>query len=195
MKKILNQLIAQKRRKKSNQNTHGRSFTLIEVMLCIGIVLMLLSMGLPSSAFYTQALLYREIDLLYATCSYLQQASIAAGKKHILYINKKERLYFYLLRGIRTIKHSLYSEIDFGSLPESLGPPASPNHLIVDPITFPTEDKKNYTITFYPDGTISAGSIYVRTKRHNFMAALTYQVGGISSLRTYRYQQGMWTLR
>jgi len=86
------------------------------------------------------------------------------------------------------VDEQLPKSIRFGAPAEVKGPPATPMRPVDSPITF-----KNAQITFYPDGIISAGTVYLTDTDQKTCYALTCGVGSVSFLRAYRYDKG-WQL-
>jgi prepilin-type N-terminal cleavage/methylation domain-containing protein len=168
----------QKKIKLLQRNKTG--FSLIEVSIVVCIVVIIVSLGLPTLGFYRHMDITNELDTLYLTIAQLQHAALTSNTKQVLNIDVRNNAYHW-----NGQTHKLRSTVNFGSLPYAKGPPSSPTIPIHNPCTF----HKNQII-FYPDGHIESGSVYMIALKSNFMYAICIGVTQVSFIRKYRYNQG-----
>lgn len=154
-------------------------FSLIELMIVIAIIMTLASLIGINNRFFNKSRTITELNLLHAACCYLQQSAIARNSIQELVFDFSNNSY-----SLQGQTHILAPCVRFGVIPLVKGPPSSPASAILEPITF-----ANQTITFYPDGIISAGTVYI-TDSHA-LYALSSAVAHASHLRKYRYD-GAW---
>lgn len=163
-----------------NKKNYGLGFSLIELMIAISIMMILISLTAINARFFNKAVIASELNLLHATCHYLQQTAMAS--------NQPQELVFDITHNSYSADgqiHTLPSILRFGIM-DAKGPPSSPHSTLHEPITF-----TNNTITFSPDGIISSGTVYL-TDSH-MLYALSSSVAHVSFLRKYRYD-GKWHL-
>lgn len=158
-------------------------FSLIECAIVLGILVILISFATIPTGRLQKAMVQAQIQLFCITCIYLQQLAIASGVEQELVLDKKNQTYSYC-NEIQKLAHPIL----FGILPNIKGPPAFPSQIVHDPISFP--HKK---IFFYPDGIISAGTVYFVIPSSNQLYAVSCGVGAVSFLRKYCYD-GKWHL-
>lgn len=161
----------------------NKGFSLVELLIVIAIFMILSGFVAINTRFLHKAVITTHIDLLYNACYYLQKTAMASGQMQELIFDEEDQSYTY-----NNSHEKLPASIRFGVLPDAKGPPSSPQHPLNAAITF--VDKQ---ITFYPDGIISAGIIYIIDDDHNHMYALSSGVAHTSFLRKYRYD-GKWHL-
>lgn len=196
-----------------------KSFSLIEILVVLSLFFLLLVLGLPHFSFFERFLLKAETEKLYTIIIFLQQRSIASGQNQRLVLNTAENSYSYgvllhnnrvcsshesvkLVEGYgriplrKTSTHFFNKNVIFGFLENAKGPPAEPKKLIKISVTFPkVEDvTKNYTVVFWVDGKISPGTIYLRSKKKNYMTAITCPISQVSLIRKYYYNDNRWIL-
>lgn len=159
-----------------------QAFTLIELLL--GMLLLSLLVTLIVHQFSCiRGYVHSEVHNLYQACLYMQRHALMTRKDCSLIFNLDRHNYTFNKRTYR-----LPSGVKFGILP-AYGPPSSPHKAITKACTF-----KDNEITFYADGIIESGSIYVTDARHTILYALTVPVASYSYLRTYCYDDGTWRL-
>lgn len=86
-------------------------------------------------------------------------------------------------------KYFLGHEVEFGILKNVKGSPSLNEDIIDEPITF--ENKK---IKFFPDETMSSGTIYLTDKKKSCLFSLTIPVGSYAHIRMYQYDNKKWNL-
>lgn len=156
-------------------------FSLTELMIVIAIIMVLASLIGFNIHFFNNARIHSELNLLHAACSYLQQKAIASNMTQELIFDATHNTY-----SVQGQIHSLPAALRFALIPNVKGPPSSPTLVVKEPITF-----ANHTITFYPDGIISAGTVYITDSQ--VLYALSSGIAHVSYLRKYRYD-GVWHL-
>ncbi len=155
---------------------------LIELLVVLSIIAVLISIAIPSVLFLKQHTLSSELDKLQIVCQYLQKKALSTGSKEYLNFNMTEHTYFY-----NNHSQKLASGVYFGIISGINGPPAHPIGPIIAPITFPKQ-----RITFYPNGSISAGTVYLINQDQHSFYALTIPVSQVSFIRKYKLQAGTW---
>ena len=113
---------------------------------------------------------------------YMQRKAMIEGATCAVLFNLKEQSY------IADVTHRLGAGVRFGASAGAKGPPSRPEHTIGDACTWP-----GGMCIFYPDGTISAGAIYLIDRRGIYAYALTCDVSETSHIRRYFYD-GKWRI-
>ena len=169
--------------------SYHSGFSLIET----GIVLMLLSalmcLGMHSFQEYDRLLLHNELNRLYMLCiAYSQRAALQQRPYEITFSSTNSQI-INITEPSQEEIHHLTNGTQFGILTSVKGPPATPQNFITQPITF-----VGNKITFYPDGKIQPGTLYLTDTNKRWLYALSCSVGTLSYLRRYRYEQNKWIL-
>jgi len=163
--------------------TKPRAFTLIELSITLALIAMIAAISLPVVLNFNRLLVSSQAKVLQITCWAIQQQAIALNKETNLTFNEISNSYGVPSESV--IK--LSPKVKFGILPEVLGPPASPTKHLDAAITF-----ANKKITFYPNGRISPGSIYLIDENRQALYAITVPVSSVLYIRRYRYQRPYW---
>jgi len=150
------------------------------VLAIIALIAMLTGIG---SSTLTDTATRLELDKLYALCHYAQRYAMASNQMRTITFNLPANSYRF-----REREEKLLSNVQFGFIQGAQGPPAQPTSALTKPITFVDEH-----ITFYPDGIIQAGTVYLVNKNKTIMYALSNAVSPVSHLRKYAYD-GAWRL-
>lgn len=156
-------------------------FTLIEVMIVCALCALGVTVAISVHSLFCQMSLKAEHEQLYAMCLYAQQKAMATGHEQTLALCEEGKQ-CYTSDGET---HLLSRDICFGVIAGVKGPPSSPSKELKRSITF-----KNRCITFYPDGIIDAGTVYLTDKNHAYLYAISSGVATASCLRRYRYENG-----
>lgn len=164
----------------AKNNKYG--YTIVELLVVITILALLIGLTIPGLAFLRQHAIESELDKLQIICQLLQKQAINTGRKEYLTFHVFDHSYFYCSHS-----EKLASNVYFGIIKGVNGPPANPKEPITVPITFPKQ-----RITFYPNGMISAGTMYLTNQDRKTLLALTVPVSQVSFIRKYRYQNGAW---
>lgn len=152
-------------------------FFILEISVAIFVIMLLVVMVWPFLWFRDQLGAQHDMQVLYNSVMYLHQRAKSNFKLKSLEFDQKNRSFKY-----NNQSHTLSSGVEFGSIPDIKGPPSSPKKQIDNPITF--EGNK---ILFYPDGAISAGTVYLVDKKKHQIFALSISVSYISFIRKYKY--------
>lgn len=160
-----------------------KGFSLFELLIVIAVAAILITVCSVNSRFLRVSVMQAQLDLLATTCAYLAQTAIATQTPQELIFNTDDNSYSF-----NNQKHMLPRSIQFGIRDAVKGPPASPAHTVHAPITF-----AHNTITFWPDGIISSGTVYIIDTGTKALYAISSGVGHVSFLRKYRYD-GTWHL-
>lgn len=158
-------------------------FTLVELSISLVLLATLLFLTGVHSRFLNQLLVRSELERIYSVCYYLQHYAMMSGEEQKLIFDVEKNRYNYFGN-----THQLPRHVEFGTAQGIKGPPATPEKIITQPVTFQAS-----CITFYPSGIIQPGAIYLTSseKRHTY--ALSCGVTQVSYLRKYQYN-GTWEL-
>jgi prepilin-type N-terminal cleavage/methylation domain-containing protein len=158
-------------------------FSLIELIIVLAIIAIIAMLAGTSANTLHNAAIRLEVDKLYALCHYAQRYAMASNEMQTITFNLANNTYRFHDR-----EEQLVADVQFGFIEGAKGPPAHPSYLLANPITF-----SDNHITFYPDGIIQAGTVYLVNKNHTSMYALSNAVSAVSHLRKYVYK-GSWQL-
>ncbi len=142
-------------------------------------------LGISHSTFLYRSQVQAEIEALHAAACYLQQRALATNTVQHLFFDLQAHTYRF-----NKTQYKLPSIVRFGCIDGALGPPSAPSKPITRICSFADNE-----ITFWPDGIIKAGAIYLVDKKKWYAYALSSAIGTVSCLRTYYYKQGMWFCR
>ncbi|MCK4650630.1 hypothetical protein KAT08_00495 [Candidatus Babeliales bacterium] len=168
------------------------AFSLVEIVITLAIVIVVFYISLPSLNFINRFILQNEANKLFSVFSFLQYRAIASNKEQKLFFDLKNKCCSYNKSKRKKILYKVPNCIEFGFLKNTKGPPSSPSKKIIFPITFKKNKKGNYFVTFFPNGKVSPGTIYLVDKEKRFMVAVTCPISKISFIRKYRYDNGQW---
>lgn len=171
---------------------HGRGFTLIELVVTLAILVIVSTLGLPLLIQDPRAELTDEQELLAYTITLLRQKALTTGLAQQITINEHSSSYAYQSqRG--EVTHALSKNIGFGLLTGAPAPPTT--HTPYKPGTWCTFENSDgvYQIKIFSNGKVNPGFICLRHQKQPLMAALTYDVSGLSYCRRYVYTGGVWT--
>lgn len=156
---------------------------ILHLMVLCTMLMIITSATISGISWFNRLILNAEICHLQSVCFYLQKKALRHHYTQTLTINPSNNRYHY-----DNTENLLSPQIQFGSIPHIKGPPAHPTHLITTPCTF-----AHNTLSFYPNGTACAGTLYMTNNTHTIQSALTIGVSPITYIRTYRYN-GHWKL-
>ena len=160
-------------------------FFILEVAAVIFVIILVIAMSWPFLWFHDKLGIQHDLQKIYNAVLYLQQKAKSNFETEYLTFDIAKRTFTYNQQ-----TYTLSSNVDFGTAPGIKGPPSAPKKDILTPITF---DSKR--IAFYPDGTISAGIVYMFDRKTKETFALTSSVSYISFIRKYKFIIGSgWTL-
>lgn len=157
--------------------------SLIELMIAITLIGILMSLLASNTTFLYRYITQSEIDLLFSRMKYAQQHALLTGTMQRMIFDTDKNRYLW---GDEV--YQLPASIAFKVLPGIQGPPSSPTKPLTSAITF-----AHQTSIFYPDGIISAGTLYLVDMKHKALYAISCGVSQVSFLRKYRYD-GKWHL-
>lgn len=160
-----------------------QGFFFMEFLVVLALIIIIIALAIPNLSLLTHAVLKSEVDKLTLFCYYLRQCALATNTEQKLIFNKINNSYT-----IQTVTHSFSKALQFGFLPNCYGPPSQPLYKINYPITFPHD-----MIRFFPDGSMSSGTIYLidATKQNGY--AITIPSAQFPHIRKYVYQD-RWVL-
>lgn len=160
-------------------------FLILEVSVALFVIILVIGMTWPFLWFHDQMDIQQDITRIFNAILYLQQKAKSNLETQYLVFDIVKRTFTY-----NNQTHELSTNVDFGVATGIKGPPSIPKKDIVNPITF--EGKK---IAFYPDGTISAGIVYLFDRKTKETFAISSSVSYISFIRKYKFIVGSgWTL-
>ena len=145
-------------------------------MIVIALVALLMTLSIGSFRFFNRWLVRLQLNHLYMLCLCTRCQAMALRRTLHIQCNSSTNTYASVHQ-----QYHLRKAI-FNYLPGTMGPPSNPVYPITQPITFAQD-----TITFYPDGTMNAGTIYITDQDQTSMYALTIGVTEFPFIRTYLY--------
>jgi len=155
-------------------------FLLIQIGVVLALFVLIITLSLSHSNLLRKQIMHAEVEKLAVLFRYFQQRACVTQREQKLVFDERTGSYV-----CDTYKQTLPFGIQFGCIAHSYGPPSNPQTLIKKGITF-----KNNTVVFSPDGSISAGTVYLVDAQKKLMYALTSPISHISFLRMYRYDSG-----
>jgi prepilin-type N-terminal cleavage/methylation domain-containing protein len=158
-----------------------QGFTLLELLVCLAILVIIVSLPSPSFTFLQGNAVRAELDTLCITCRYLQRSAQARNKEQILTFDETNQSYTF-----QETTYHLPSTVRFGAGAGITSSPSNTHTPHNKPITF-THNK----IIFYPTGITKSGTIYLQDIHGQYTYALSFPVSQVSYLRKYRYD-GKW---
>lgn len=117
-----------------------------------------------------------ELNRLQIVIQYLRRKAVLTQTHYQVHFTDRG----YTAEQTRTFpEHVLY-----GVLPGVQGPPSDPHRDLDHACTY-----RNKVLEVYPDGTLSAGAIYLTDNKRTYLYALTTDVSSLSVVRCYRYRK------
>jgi prepilin-type N-terminal cleavage/methylation domain-containing protein len=156
-----------------------RGFSLVEILVVVAIVSFIAFLSAHFVIVNDSSFVRAELEKLCSCAFYLQARARLEGKPYTLSFDPEHQSYI----GDRET-YKLHPAVQFGILKGVKGPPSKSTYLLNDPVTFP-----EHSITFYPNGVISAGAVYLTDKKHSCLYALTSGIAQVSHIRRYKYAQ------
>jgi prepilin-type N-terminal cleavage/methylation domain-containing protein len=158
-------------------------FSLVELMIVLSIMGLFTLLVVTNTTFLHRSIMYAQLEQLYSICQLARQTALATNQAQTIQFDRLTNSYTWAHR-----KESLPRSLRFGFIPGTKGPPAHPTAQLYTPITF-SGDK----ITFYPDGIVQSGTLYLIDEHATSMYAISNAVAQFSYLRMYRYD-GTWQI-
>ncbi|MFH0898514.1 MAG: prepilin-type N-terminal cleavage/methylation domain-containing protein [bacterium] len=168
-----------------------KAFSLVELMVSISIIVIFSSFFIAYSFENKSCVVASELEKLFLTFSYLQQKAMASGQEQELFFDCNCNEYYYGMPNGKRCTTKLHSFVMFGFFRGSKGPPGKAVNEICTPVTFPLKNNI-LTATFFPDGKISPGTVYLIDRNKKEMRALTSPIAPVFNLRKYRYDKEKW---
>jgi prepilin-type N-terminal cleavage/methylation domain-containing protein len=158
-----------------------RGVTLLEVSIVLALIACLATIGLSFTNLIDRSLVAFELKRIYALFTSLHHRAVVTGQRQTLCLGTEQ--------ADQLSVHPLCRGVVLGYSPGIHGPPGNVNGKLLDSaITFP---KKR--ATFYEDGSVQAGSLYLTDQNRTVTYALTVDAGSCSYIRCYVYNKG-WKL-
>ncbi len=162
------------------RQTKKKGFSLIELSIVITLLAILVFISHAQLTFLNRMMVRAELEHMYTVCYYLQRRALMLNKPQTLTFDCAARTYKTAQQTYRLPAH-----VQFGTAAGVKGPPSSPDSIVSSPITF-----KSHSITFYADGVIKPGAIYLTDTNKSCTYALSCAVAQVSYLRKYQYNNG-----
>lgn len=160
-----------------------RGYTLLELVAVLAIIGLIGVCALAHVKRMNALMLEADARLLASTILYLQHEARATGLAQELVCDVHHQKYEYSGSSVTFSGSTIY-----GSMPGAFGPPADPREPINKPVTF-----VGNRVRVHPNGTISAGCIYLASKDGSTCFAVSCSVGKGHMMKLYRYNNG-WEL-
>lgn len=160
------------------QARHG--FLLVELMVVIALMCLMVVVLQSAVDVKTTGFVRASLDQLYATCLMAQKRAMMTGITQEIVLEVDRGSYRY-----GTERILLPKGVEFGYLAGVQGPPARPHDRVIMASTF-----AHNSITCSPEGTLTAGTVYLVDSKKTILYALSSGVGSVSFLRKYRYAKG-----
>jgi len=175
-----------------------KAFSLIEIIVVLGIILLLFLLSVPKISFINKFILQNEADKVHTVLNYLKEKAITSNQEQDLIFDLKENGYSYKTFNSQdnTSGNNIFvkfpEKVKIGFLPGSKGPPSDPTKPINNPITFEKINENQYKVHFFVDGKIKPGTLYIVDKDLKYMYCLTCPISQVSYIRKYQYDNGVW---
>lgn len=158
---------------------HPSGMSLLQCCIVIALIVFISSLSMHFMNVHSKSAVRFELEKLYAAIVMLQRTAIVHGVEQRLVVTPDIQSYAFG----KTVQ-KLAQGVQFGFIPESWGPPAQPVYQILNSVTF-----KDNTIVCYPDGLVSAGSIYLTDKKSRYLFAITSGIVPTIFLHMYQYDK------
>ena len=168
-----------------------KGFSLFELLITLAAIVIFATLTLPKLTFVNRFILQNEVDKLFTIFSYLQQKAIATNVPQELFFNLNKNAYSYLEKNSNKL-YLLPGKVSFGVLQNVLGPPSRPQKTIKNPVSFKKLNDQEFKVTFFPDGNISSGSVFLIDEDRKHLMALSCPVAPFSCIRKYKYENSRW---
>lgn len=156
-------------------------FTLVELTVVLMIVCFLSAATMGLFVSLRSIVIKADLELLEYACWFQQQKALATGEQQMIHFDENQNRYH-----VDTTVEDLSSGVTFGIGKKLLGSPGNPVRFVQKPVTFVAN-----RMIFYPNGSMSAGSVYLKTDQdQNY--AFTSAVSPVASLRMYRCDTKGW---
>lgn len=157
---------------------YQNGFSLIELMIVIALLSLIAMLSIGSYHTFNRFLISSELNQLRLLLLCMRYKAMALHSTISILFNRTQQSY-------TLDNHTYYLQTaSLNHIPGVMGPPAYPQQLITKSITF-ADDR----ITFYADGTMSAGTLYITDKQQSCMYALTIAVHDTANIRIYSYNK------
>ncbi|MFH1831708.1 MAG: type II secretion system protein [bacterium] len=174
-----------------------KAFSLIELMVVLAVFVALCALVAPLFIKSPDYMLNSELNKLVIGFLYVQQKAMASGQTQKITFDVSQNAYSYIGLGGKTCINKLSDPINIGFIDTVKGPPASPNQIISQAVTFQSNSQENWGVSCaicLPDGKMSPGTVYLTDKHKKFMGAVTCSVSPVACVRKYRWGTGKWEI-
>jgi Tfp pilus assembly protein FimT len=157
------------------------AYTLIELSVILVLIMIVATLVMTHGSYMHRILVHTEIEKLALVCRYVQNTALSTNTEKTIIFDLKNKSYSY-----DGCTEQLSLHVEFGTIEGAKGPPSNPKEQIRNAITF-----AHNKITFYPDGIIQSGTVYLVSSDRQIMYALSNPVSQTSYMRIYKYD-GTW---
>ncbi len=163
----------------------AKGFSLLEITVVLTLIALLVTFTLYNFDFFTRNALHAEAEKIAALIRTSRMSALATHRLISLTINIQHNTLCTL-----QYQEHIRKGIHIGVIPNSFGPPSRPEQPLTSACTF-----AHNTIIFYPDGTVTPGTLYITDTHKRYMYAITCPIAHTFYLRIYSYEQRRWHLR
>lgn len=159
--------------------------SLLEVVLSVALLMLILTMSMPLFVMHKRLFVKAELENIYGLMLYLQRKASVECSIQTLVFNTSNTTYS-INNTAATSK--LAQDVIFAQ-PRFTHNKSFKRDQLERPTSF-----KNGTVYFYPDGTITAGTLFLTDSKHSCAYALTCGVAQIGFIRKYRFSGDTWAI-
>lgn len=166
---------------------NSKGYSLLEISIVLLLVAIALGLYAGNFSFLEHYHMRSQVETIKELINFCRQRAIVTGLNQavLIHIDNSRLEYGNTNNRMNTLK--LIHPISFVAPAQAKGPPHYPTRPVLSPITFPKK-----TITCHPDGSISAGTLYLGNHQLKHYFALSCGVAQIPFLRTYEYLHKKW---
>lgn len=164
------------------------AYTLLELLIAASVIVIIVSIAIPKLKIDNSVTIKLELKRLKTYCNFLVRCAIITSKTQELTLNLPENSYAF---DNKTIK--LDSNISFGILESIKILPNNSNKILEKFLERPSSFKNN-KINFYPNGTTSAGIIFLKDKNQQYCLALSLGISQLPYIRCYEFKASRWQI-
>ncbi|MGB8467445.1 MAG: GspH/FimT family protein [Candidatus Babeliales bacterium] len=157
-------------------------FSLLTLMLTVAAIALIATLVVTSSTHLASFLVRTDIQLLHACFQFARQQAMLYQKPVALTFDPPRHSY-HCLDTTTALSRTTAIAVPSGVY----GPPADPKTLIQSPITF-----ADNRILCYPNGTVSAGAVYLMNRLTRCVYAVTIPIAHEPVMHWYRYSNYQW---
>lgn len=165
----------------------SKGYSLLEIIITIALIAILAGITTIHLSFFTTNTIIDSLQTLKSIVAFTHNKAMASATMQSITLNETSKIITFTSIHETTSRYPMPPSISFGYPPNALGPPSQPTKHIKKAITF-----RDNTIRCHPHGSISAGTIYVRSSDAKKHYALSCGVSPIPFIRIYQYVNNTW---